>query len=472
VNIISAWNDMGGRNRTGLAAGVALILVFLVAASIWLLQERYAVLFADLQPGDAASVVEELERMKVEYKLAEGGTQILVPEDSVHETRIKLLGSGLPLSGGIGFEIFDNSDFGMTEFAQRINYQRALQGELTRTIMSLKEVKYARVHLVLPEDRLFKRENVEPSASVTLFLQRGNTPGDEQILGIQRLVSAAVSGLKASQVTVTDQNGITLSRQVAEEQGIEAVSARLQQKKAVEQYLAGKMMEVLRRAFDSDQVMVSVDATLDFSETKTTRESVLSPDGSAGTGILRRRESKFGAGSAGKSEEGSVTTEVEYQLGRSVAQIVETPGRVLRLNVAVLVPDTVTPQRQEQITELVSVAVGLDKSRGDAVAVYPLDSVVSRLTESQPDTAAEPYAAEGAGTDDAGRHWQGLTDSHYLPIILAAAVLLAGLFLLLRSTGNRNTQQRVLSAEERDRILLNLKQWLETEPVERNEAGS
>src|SRR5690242_20268774 len=107
MNIISIWNDMSGRNRVGLVVGVALILVFLLVACIWLLQDRYAVLFSDLQPGDAASVVEELERMKVDYKLAEGGTQILVPEDSVHQTRIKLMGSGRPLSGGVGFEIFD-----------------------------------------------------------------------------------------------------------------------------------------------------------------------------------------------------------------------------------------------------------------------------------------------------------------------------------------------------------------------------
>jgi flagellar M-ring protein FliF len=479
MNIVTIWTDMNGRNRIGLLVGVLLILVFLVAAVIWLLQDRYAVLFSDLQPGDAAGVVEELERMKVDYQLAEGGTQILVPEDSVHETRIKLMGSGLPLSGGIGFEIFDNSDFGMTEFAQRINFQRALQGELTRTIMSLKEVKFARVHLVMPEDGLFKRENAAPSASVTLFLRRGNTPPDEQILGIQRLVSAAVPGLKAAQVTVTDQNGITLSRQIAEEHGIEAVSARLQQKKAVEQYLAAKAQEVLSRAFDSDQAMVSVDATLDFSATTTTRESVLSPEGSTGTGILRRRESKFGAGSAGKSDEASVTTEVEYQLGRSVAQIVETPGRIMRLSVGVLVPDTVSPERREQIKELVAVAVGLDMARGDAVAVYPLDSVVSQMHEQQPGASPDhPMNDMQAGN---GGMQSGLSEfvaRHSLLIGLIAAVVLCGLLVLLSKAlaGLRRpgSGKRALSPQERDRILLKLQQWLETEPepAGRNEAGS
>jgi flagellar M-ring protein FliF len=283
-----------------------------------------------------------------------------------------------------------------------------------------------------------------------------------------------VPGLKASQVTVTDQSGVTLSRQVAETQGMEAVSARLQQKKAVEQYLVGKMMEVLRKAFDPDQVMVSVDATLDFSETKTTRESVLPAEGAPADGVLRRRESKFGT-DAGPHDEGSVTTEVEYQLGRSVAEIVETPGRILRLNVAVLVPDTLTVERRERIKELVSVAAGLDSARGDAVAIYPLDSVVTRMTESQ---AAAPDAAEygePAIPAHGGNGWPDLLARHVTLVVAALVLLVLLLIFGLRLSGLRRVSVKSsLSPQERDRILLQLQQWLETEPStsERKEAGA
>ena len=140
---------MSGLVRLPLIAGIVLILSLTVGAFIWLSSEKHEVLFTELESRDAANVVAELERMKVDYSLANDGTQILVPESSVHEVRLKLMDSGVPLVGGVGFEIFDDSDFGMTDFVQRINYQRALEGELTRTVMSLKEVKYARVHLVL-----------------------------------------------------------------------------------------------------------------------------------------------------------------------------------------------------------------------------------------------------------------------------------------------------------------------------------
>ena len=483
--MLSMWNEMSGKNRAGLVVGVAVIAVFLVVAIIWLMQERYAVLFADMQMNDAAKVVEELEKMKVDYKLEDGGTRILVPESVVHEARLKLMGSGASLSGGIGFEIFDESDFGMTEFAQKINFQRALQGELTRTIMSLREVKYARVHLVMPESGLFKRNNMPPSASVTLFLQYGQ-PSNEQIVGIQRLVAAAVPGLKASQVTVTDQSGLTLSRQVAENEALETVSARLEQKKAVEKYLSDKAMQVLHKAFGSAEVLVSVDVTLDFDQVTTTKESVLPASDVAGNGIVRRRESKFGGGSQQKNAEGNVTTEVEYQLGRSVAQIEGSPGKVLRLSIGVLVPNTVSEHEREKIGELVSMAVGLDASRGDAISIYPLDPVISKVQTGTEyggvsrDTgevvaAGSELYVNGQTEEFTDRTWKFIQENLVMSG-MALALILFGLFILINSalSGTRNQQYSTgLSTQERDQILLKLNQWLELDGDggERNEVS-
>ncbi|MES9851136.1 MAG: flagellar basal-body MS-ring/collar protein FliF [Candidatus Thiodiazotropha sp. L084R] len=225
------WHNSGLGSRSGLIGGAVLILALTFAASWWLLQNRSAVLFTDLEPNDAAAVVTELERMKVSYKLAGDGTRIMVPEDQVHEIRLKLLGNGLPLNGGVGFEVFDNAEFGMTEFAQRINFQRAMQGELTRTITSLKEVKYARVHLVMPEASLFKESKTPPSASITIFLKPGAQLNQQQIEGIQRLVSASVQGLESAGVTIIDQYGKTLSAIVSNETVVASVSTRLEKSK-------------------------------------------------------------------------------------------------------------------------------------------------------------------------------------------------------------------------------------------------
>src|SRR5262249_51636316 len=160
------------------------------------------------------------------YRLENDGTTILVDKSQVHALRLKLLGKSGTLKSAVGFEIFNNTDFGMTEFAQKINYQRALQGELARTIQSLDEVKNARVRLVLPESGLFKKSGQKPKASITLAIKEGRSLAPEQVVGIQRLVAAAVPEIEPSAVTIADQRGVTLTRAAGNE-GEEAASGRL-----------------------------------------------------------------------------------------------------------------------------------------------------------------------------------------------------------------------------------------------------
>src|SRR5262245_28297346 len=149
--LLDTWNGWSRSARAGFAAAAAAVLVAAVAAAWWILRDDRQPLFTDLDPHDAAAIAAELERMKLPYGVADDGATVLVDKNAVHATRLKIMGKGVDLKGTVGFEIFNNTDFGMTEFAQKINYQRALQGELARTIGALAEVKSARVHLVLPE---------------------------------------------------------------------------------------------------------------------------------------------------------------------------------------------------------------------------------------------------------------------------------------------------------------------------------
>ncbi len=461
AGLTDSWNQLSSGRRVSLVVLAGLIVALTVAAFFWLTARDFAVLFADMEPRDAARVVGELERQKIAYRLGAAGTDIMVPEASVHEVRLKLMGADVPLTGGVGFEIFDDSDFGMTDFAQRINYQRALEGELTRTIMSLKEVKYARVHLVMPEKGLFRQEDSAPTASVTLFLKPGYTQvglGDAQVAGIQRLVSAAVPNLGAAQVTVSDQAGMTLSRQMPAQAGLAAVSGRLQQKQAVEAYLAGKVGEVLTRTFGAGQVMVSVDVTLNFSEVKRTHENVIAPEEDGGS-VVRRRETRLGSG-AEAGTAGNVTTEVEYRLGRTVEQIVETPGEIVRLSVGVMVPAETTPERRAEIRELVEMVVGVDTARGDAVAVYTMDAPPdTKLAEPlpAPEELMPALAATASAASPAMPEW--LTRAPMLTGALAATTGVLLLIALLSLFTRR--APATLSTSERDEALEKLKLWLD-----------
>jgi flagellar M-ring protein FliF len=186
-NLLALWQRMESKQRTGAIVAVSVVCLLVVGLAYWALHTNYEVLFSDLDERDAANIVADLKQSKTPYRLSDNGHRILVPESQVYETRLRLMGKGVLQNGGVGFEIFDNKDLGMTEYTQKINYQRALQGELSRTIMSMAPVKLARVQLVLAEASIFKHDKVKPKASVSLVLQAGAQLTNDQILGIQRL---------------------------------------------------------------------------------------------------------------------------------------------------------------------------------------------------------------------------------------------------------------------------------------------
>ena len=203
------------RRQLALMGGGAL-LIALALTAIWYLfiHTPYVPAFTQLKTDDAALIVDELKKQKTPYELTESGSTILVPQDQVDAVRLAILGGGLPLKGTVGFELFNKSDMGLTEFAQKINYQRALQGELARTLMTLDNVESARVHITLPEDGVFRDDRRPAKASVTLMPKLGSAIDGPTIVGIQRLVASAVEGLDAINVVVLDDAGRQLSGDV------------------------------------------------------------------------------------------------------------------------------------------------------------------------------------------------------------------------------------------------------------------
>jgi flagellar M-ring protein FliF len=378
------WNALSRSARAGLLCGCAFILVATVGAGWWIWRPDYQVLFSDLKPQDTAAMVAELDRMKVPYKMASDGNTILVDGSTVHATRLKLMGKDIPLHGAAGFELFNNADFGMTEFAQKINYQRALQGELTRTILSLSEVQDVRVHLALPEEGLFKRATSKAKAAITLSLKAGQSLRAEQVNGIQRLVSAAVPGIAAQDVTIVDRQGIALTRPAAAEGGQEIVASALDLKLETERLLAHKATEVLERAFGAGQALASVDVSLNMDQVRVTTEDVLgSPTGArqgmAGVMVKERetiRDATAPLNGRGEASErlGNTQREIECQVGRRIEQVATQPGAIRQLHVAAVINQPVDDKQLEEMRTLVAAAVGAVPERGDSVVVQSLSA--------------------------------------------------------------------------------------------------
>jgi flagellar M-ring protein FliF len=465
--IAAFWNGLGRGARTGLAGGVLAIALAVAAAGFWLLRTDYQVLFAGLSAQDAAAMVAELERMKVPYRLGDDGTSILVDRDTVHKTRLQLMGKELPLHGTVGFELFNGSDFGMTEFAQKINYQRALQGEITRTILSIAEVEAVRVHLALPEEGLFKRAGEKAKASITITTKPGHALAPDQVAGIQRLVAAAVTGVAAQDVTLVDQHGVALTRVAqADGAGEQSNAQRLDLKKETELYLARKVDAVLERRFGAGQAMASVDVTLDMDQVRVTTEDVVGAparENRTATGVVvRERETirEPGARAAGRAgeESGSSQREVEYQVGRRVEQIVGSPGSVRRIHVAAIVRSPLDAAQQDQVRALLFAAVGGSQERGDVVVVQSLVADATASTPSAPAAAATAPAAARA-SHDAGN--QLPTPVLIMLAIAVAVVVLAGAAIAagIRSARRDRAAPR-LTGPERERLLAQVRAWV------------
>ncbi len=461
--------------RIGLLAGVVLIVAIAVMLARWALAKDYEALFTGLAEQDASVMVAELERMKVPYRLEDEGRRILVPQDLVHKTRLQLVGKNLPLHGAVGFEIFNNTDFGMTEFAQKVNYQRALQGELTRTIMSLSEVQAARVHLTLPESSMFKREQNRSKASVTLTLKPGQQLAREQVAGIQRLIAAAVPGVEMADVTVIDQTGLTLSNRRDGER--DSAAWQLETQRQIEEHLVRKAATMLDRTFGPGQGVVSVDVVLNFDQVKVTREEVLpaggaaNADGGAAGVLVRERQTSREQPGKDRAETTAmvVNSDTEYQAGRRVEQIVSTPGSVRRVNVGVVVPRGVEPERLARVRDIVAMAVGLDKERGDGIAVYSLDQMAQApaagpaVTPPRLVPAGAP-ASSAVAAAQAGSGWAEATRYALLSIL----ALLVAAWWFARGSPRRPKMAELtpqpLPDTERARLLEHVKLWLE-QPV-------
>lgn len=462
MGLIELIRRLDVRARILLVFGVVLILGAFAASAFWFARVPYRILFAGLAPEDAAVMMAELDKQKIPYKLENDGTAILVPEETVHKTRIRLLGQNLPLHGAVGFELFNNSDFGMTEFAQKVNYQRALQGEITRTILSLSDVQSARVLLALPEQGLFRKPGSRNKASITLGIRDGAKLSPEQVLGIQRLVSAAVPDIATRDVVIADQHGVALTYSNEDDDG-GSVDARLGLKRATESYLAAKANQVLDHTFGPGVAVASVDVTLNMDRIHITREDAV-PYSPAGRGsptgvVVRDRRSTRESDDARTSvttrhgTAANTESETEYQAGKRIEQIMSAPGSITHLSVTAVVNQPLNAAHMEQIKAAIGNAVGLSSFRGDTVVVVSANQIAAPKTTASEagDGAVHGVSAATSGktTDYADRH---------LAILgwLSAGVLVILLVLLLV----RRRGEKMLTPLEREQLVKEIRAWI------------
>lgn len=446
------------RARWLFALGLLGIVTLAGFGAWWALDPGYASLATDLRPADASEIGTALSGWGVPYRFEDGDKTVLVPRESVYSTRMKLASEGIPRGGSVGFEAFKDSDYGVTEFAQRVNYQRALQGELERTIESMREVRSARVHLTIHHASLFEQDQQGSKASVSLALRDGQKLGARQVAGIQRLVASAVEGLDPASVTLLDEQGAALSGGTAAGSLVD----RQDQTTRLETSLQAQASSLLARALHRDDFTVSVAVQLNYDRVKRIGNRVLA-QGKDGHGVLVREKTDSNRGSTQQASDagGSLTSsrEAEYAHGTEQEEVEQAPGRIDRISVGIVLPASVPAARFKELSDVVAAGIGLDPARGDRVEMAtaslapPVSDGLSTsgpgLTVAAPSAVAlQPPAVQVATTTGKLAYWIG-----------GGATGIAFLLLL---TAFRRPQPRRLTAAEREETLVRIRQWIES----------
>jgi len=264
---------LSSTQKIALGVTLAAIVALIVTSAIWLRQPDYRVLFSNIGERDGGAIITALEQLNVPYRFSDGGSAILVPGEKVHEVRLRLATQGLPKGGSVGFELMENQKFGTSQFAEQVNYQRALEGELARTIQSVGAVQAARVHLAIPKPSVFVREEQKPSASVLLNLYPGRSLEPAQVAGIQNLIAASVPQLSPASVTLLDQSGAMISQLKSKllEAGLDPTQIKYVQE--VEASVIKRIEDILTPIVGKDNARVQVAADIDFSQSEQTAET-------------------------------------------------------------------------------------------------------------------------------------------------------------------------------------------------------
>lgn len=404
-NIIETFKNWPVRNKAIFFLILSLVLTSLILTFTWMQKVDFQILYSNLSEEDAGLIIQKLKDMKIPYRTSDGG--IMVPSDKVHELRLQLATQGIPQGGGVGFEVFDKTNFAMTDFVQKLNYRRALQGELSRTIRSLSEVEQCRVHISVPERSLFAREEDRPKASVLLKLKQGRRLSEGQVQGIVHLVASSVEGLDPKDVTVVDSKGEMLTSAGSTVVGLS--NSQLEFQRNYEKELEGKIATLLEPVVGKGKARVKVVAAIDFTRTEKTEERY-DPDGQVIRSEQRNIEKSLGSGSGGvpgvgsnlpnkspstsssiKGQSEKKNETINYEISKITSHTVNNPGEIKRLSAVVLVDGTYTGQegskekkynpRSEEdlkkIEEMVKRAIGFNQERGDDVKVVnmPFETV-------------------------------------------------------------------------------------------------
>jgi flagellar M-ring protein FliF len=397
--LAAIWRKLSVQQKVVSSTLVFFTVLGLIALLVWAQNDGkktgdagYVVLYSNLEMEEAGAITESLQKTKTPYKLDNGGRTITVPSKQLYEARIALAREGLPKSHGIGYEIFDKTNFGMTDFVQKLNGRRALEGELQRTIEALEEVKSAHVHIVIPEQTIFLEQQKEAKASVVILCKSGRQIAKDQIRGISYLVSSSVDGLKPQNVSIVDYEGKLLSSPYGDNETALAGSQNMEVQQNIEKSLENKADQMLTGILGPSKAYVKIAVDLDFDRVEKTMEQY-NPESKVVRSEERVDETVKNAPDGDNQKERSLTN---YEIDKTVQHIIQETGNIKRLTISVAVDGKYmkdkkgvqsyvarTNEEIQVIEDMIKNAVGYNLARGDQISVSQVQFDNESLRQEQ-----------------------------------------------------------------------------------------
>ena len=505
LNMIAGASKSAMSAKLLLVLGIAAVIAAMSVVWLWSQQPDYRVLFANYSDKDGGAVVAALEQMNIPYKFSEGGSAILVPAEQVHAARLKLASQGLPKGGNVGFELMENQKFGISQFVEQVNFQRALEGELERSVQSIAAVQMARIHLALPKASVFVRDQQKPTASVLLNLHPGRTLDPQQVSAIVHLVASSVPDLPAANVTIVDQNGNFLSDNSNKPNSPNNLDpSQLKYVEEIQKNIAKRVESIISPILGANNVRAEASAEVDFSNSEQAAE-IYKPNQSADASAIRSMqtsESKSSTENTASGVPGALSNQppapatapivsnspatpagsapasppvntqknstTNFEVDKTIRYVQQPMGGIKRLSVAVVVNykqvvgkngkitnQPLTEAEKNQISDLAKQAMGFSKERGDSLSV-----VNSAFAEAPREIIPEPplwkQPENIALAKEMGKY------------LLAIAVMLM-LYLrllkpLLRKLNMPATAPALLTAEEQQDAVVTLSTDAEGQP--------
>ena len=443
--LVGIWKELGLNQKITVSATTLAVIAGVITVLIWSGRTEYSLLYGNLDPVEAGKVTQSLDESNIEYKISGGGGSIYVPRGEVHQMRMKLATQGIPKGEGMGYELLDKNTLGMSDFMQHANYNRAVQGELARTISKFSGIESARVMIVSPENRLLIDPGRHATASVFLTMRGTGRPKVETVSAIQMLVANSVEGLNVNHVSVVDNSGNVLSLHDEEDSLVAVTSGRLRARKELENYLGEKVESMLEKIVGNGNVVarvsaqIATDSTTIVSETygnnnqikrkeetssETSKEPVTSPGGPAGVTpniATGGANAQIGVGATNEVAFTKTDNTIEYALSKTNSNKVVLPGNILDLNAAVFVNTNQAPVAPELMPELRRAAV---------LALGPYDKYSNNVQVAAVsfDTRAQDEMILAVGSST---FWDRFWDvgKSFIYVALAAA----GLFVMIRT---------------------------------------